>query len=206
MRILNLIVFVFTFGYVSTYLYQHTADVSYTIKSMEPVIAVKEPTPSQSVNPNLKSVTTKKPQDYYQIRLARAISSLYAHVSFEKALVIVKHSYRYGERHNVKPTLLLGIIATESSFKQHAVSSHGAVGLTQVLPKWHQDKIQGRDLYDLHVNLEVGSRILGDCFKSRRNQVSALACYNGATTEDSVTRYVTKVTTKKQEILKLASI
>jgi soluble lytic murein transglycosylase-like protein len=204
MRILNLIVFVLTFGYVTIYLIQHTPELTYRVSTQE--LSAAEVVPLPIPKPKPKTTMAGNSQDYSQTSLAIAISSLYTHVSFEKALRIVEVTHQYAEKYEFKPTLLLGIIAAESSFKQHVTSSHGAVGYTQVLPKYHQDKIKNRDLFNIHVNLEVGSRILGDCFKRRGNQTSALACYNGATKPDQINRYVTKVNKRKQQILKLASI
>jgi len=81
---------------------------------------------------------------------------------------------------NINLELLVGLISVESEFKTKAVSREGAKGLMQVIPKWHHDKIKGRQLFDPQVALEVGSIILKDCLNSSRyNTRKALACFSG---------------------------
>ena len=75
--------------------------------------------------------------------------------------------------------MLLAMIKTESGFRSKAKSSEGAVGLLQVIPRWHKDKLAGRNPYLNQVSIEVGSQILYDCFtKHNRNTVKALTCYS----------------------------
>lgn len=158
--------------------------------------------------PSKKKVIVKKPEhSQEQIKLAKAIDRIYKNVSYSEALNIVKITYIYARKHSIKPTLALGLIAAESGFNRRARSIHGAIGYTQVVPKWHQDKIKGRNLEDLHVNIQVGMNVLGDCFKKfKGNTNKALGCYNGATQQDKVNQYVNKVNHRKHEILQLASL
>lgn len=158
--------------------------------------------------PSKKKVIVKKPEhSQEQIKLAKAIDRIYKKVSYSEALNIVKVTYIYARKHTIKPTLALGLIAAESGFNRRARSAHGAIGYTQVVPKWHQDKIKGRNLEDLHVNIQVGMNVLGDCFKKfKGNTNKALGCYNGATQQDKVNQYVNKVFQRKHELLQLASL
>lgn len=41
----------------------------------------------------------------------------------------------WGE-YGIRPSILLSIIETESNFNHHIISKHGAIGLTQVMPKY----------------------------------------------------------------------
>lgn len=136
-----------------------------------------------------------------QESLARAINKLYKHTSYHEALDIVQTVYEMASKHSFKPILFLGLIAAESSFKRKAKSNHGAIGYTQVVPKWHKDKIRNRDLFNTQVNLEVGALVLKGCL-DKHNQVvkKALHCYNGALTLAKQQQYVRKVTTRQQEL------
>lgn len=125
--------------------------------------------------------------------LSKNISKHYKGLGKKEAHQVVKLVYSNAKQQKLKPTLVLGLIAAESGFKSEALSHMGAVGYTQVIPRWHQDKIAGRDLSSPSTNIEVGVRILKDCFKKRGNQRGALACYNGATKPVDIDKYVSAV-------------
>lgn len=113
----------------------------------------------------------------------------YAHVSVVEATLVVNYVFHYAARYNIRPALLLGIISAESSFKRKAVSSHGAIGYYQVMPRYHRSKINGRNVMDTAVNIQVGTMILNDCFKRAGTEYRALACYNGATKPKDIASY-----------------
>src|SRR5690606_32980625 len=58
--------------------------------------------------------------------------------ALEPAFVEVENSAREAE---LDPLLLVAMIAVESSFNPKAKSHAGALGLMQVIPRWHMDKI-----------------------------------------------------------------
>ncbi len=94
--------------------------------------------------------------------------------------LIAKQVLHHSEQQGVPVRLLVAVITTESRFDPKAHSHHGAKGLTQVVPKWHLEKIKGRNLFDPAVALEVGSRILKDCLTTaNNNERKALNCYSG---------------------------
>ena len=70
------------------------------------------------------------------------------------------------EATNVKPEILVALIHHESRWKPKAVSSAGACGLTQVLPKYTGSKKVGnpkytcKQLYDPTTSIWAGSRVL----------------------------------------------
>jgi len=82
--------------------------------------------------------------------------------------------------------LLLAVIAVESRFKSDAHSEHGAIGLTQVLPKYHHDKLRGRPLTSPDVAIEVGAIILGNCLARWKKMDRALRCYSGSSGKHAV--------------------
>ena len=95
--------------------------------------------------------------------------------------VIANHLLLNAATHDIPLELLVGLITVESRFNTKAVSSHGAKGLTQVMPRYHKAKIKGRDIFDPRVGIEVGSLVLRDCLnKHHGNHLMALSCYSGS--------------------------
>lgn len=86
----------------------------------------------------------------------------------------------YAAEREISPELIIGLISVESGFRSQAKSPHGAKGLTQVVPRYHKDKIRRRNLFDPKVAIEVGTAILKDCLdKTDDNRRRALKCYSG---------------------------
>lgn len=97
---------------------------------------------------------------------------------------------------DLDPSLLLAVVRVESAFNTRA-SNQGNVGLTQTLLRYHKPKYRGRNVYDVHANLEVGGSVLRDCLKRRKHNLDkALRCYNG----NADPRYPYKVRTALREI------
>ena len=120
---------------------------------------------------------------------AKAITRKYKRVDYETAMQVTSLVYHEARTHKLDPKLVLALVATESSFNPNSLSNKGAKGYTQVIPKWHRDKILNRDIWDVRVNIEVGVKVLKECFHRNKTEYSALACYNGATTPDKAMAY-----------------
>lgn len=127
-------------------------------------------------------------------KLARNISRKYRHISHPEALRVVNIASREAKLNDLDVDFVLGVIATESSFNRLAISHVGAKGYMQVIPKWHQNRINGRDIYDTEVNIQVGVAYLRECIDRRGGIRGGLACYNGAVTPSKVDEYNTSVT------------
>ena len=102
-----------------------------------------------------------------------------------KARHIVAEAILNGKTHQVDPELILAIIAVESTFKERAVSSEGARGLMQVLPRSHPHKIRDiggtHALFDPAKNIHTGSRILVKYLDAHSGNLRrALLSYNGS--------------------------
>ncbi len=101
-------------------------------------------------------------------------------LSNDKAAKIVDAVTFHSQQNAIDPYLIFSMIRAESSYQPQATSSVGAKGLMQVWPKWHKDKLRGRDPYSIAVNVEVGVRIIDACVdKSYGNIYKALKCYSG---------------------------
>lgn len=93
----------------------------------------------------------------------------------------------------ISPDLAFSLVNVESRFASHAVSSKGAVGLTQVMPTTAFDVDPGvaaADLMDERTNLRLGFRYLHRMIRQYRGDVRlALLAYNrGPATVDSIRR------------------
>ena len=93
--------------------------------------------------------------------------------------------YKCGVTHKVTPELFLNLIRTESSFDPKVKSSHGAIGLTQVMPKWHMESLKSAgiaeresDLYHPETNIRAGVYVLMNYAMSSRSIEEALSKYN----------------------------
>jgi soluble lytic murein transglycosylase-like protein len=84
------------------------------------------------------------------------------------------------KKHNVRPSLVKGIVAAESAFNANAVSAKGALGLMQLMPETAQE--YGVDPLVPEQNIEGGTRYLGALIlkygKYRNGLKRAIAAYN----------------------------
>jgi len=125
------------------------------------------------------------------------IPTVNKNISKAQAETIVLHVFNEAKRHKIDPLLLLAIIRSESTFNSNAGSSEGARGLMQVLPRWHRDKIRGRNINDVKVNIEVGTTIINDCLNKYNDNVNrALGCYLGGRSA----KYVAKSSATHREL------
>lgn len=120
---------------------------------------------------------------------------------------IVNAVKKYSNEYNIKPSLIFAIIEKESTFNPAAVSSVGAVGLMQVLLRYHTEKL--KDLakvekdkvnpFDVDQNIRLGTKVIAEYLKMSKTQDEALRRYNGSLLIE--TTYHTEVQKKKQKIL-----
>ena len=94
-----------------------------------------------------------------------------ANVNTVKA-AIVKHSIEMG----VDPAIALSIAKTESGFRQEARSSHGAVGVFQLMPS--TARRMGLNPYNLDDNIKGGIMYYKSMYKMFGSMELALAAYN----------------------------
>jgi hypothetical protein len=99
--------------------------------------------------------------------------------------------YDVAQEEGVEPTVAYGLVRTESTFRERAVSHVGARGLTQVMPRTARWLIPGttsQDLFDRRTNLRLGFRYLDQLIQKYRGDMKlALTAYNrGPGTVDRV--------------------
>jgi soluble lytic murein transglycosylase-like protein len=141
-----------------------------------------------------------------QEREERAVADYIAkryRVAESASTAFVSNAYRSGMEHSLDPLLILAVMAIESRYNPVAESSMGAMGLMQIIPKWHQDKLleHGGEyaLLDPEVNIQVGSQILREYMGRAGEMETALQMYNGALDEPTA-RYAGKVLAEKARL------
>lgn len=109
-------------------------------------------------------------------------------ISRNDATQIVQSAYKWATQFEVDRRLILAVAKVESKFNKHAISPSGALGIMQVIPKWHKEKlIAARDmlnnpeLFNIDTNMFIGTWILKECLNKYTNVSKALLCYSGQT-------------------------
>jgi len=125
-------------------------------------------------------------------------------VAPEAVARLVHESWLLGERSRLDPTLILAVIAVESSFNPFAQSPVGAQGLMQVMTRVHDDKYVpfGGDLAALDplTNLRVGVQVLRDCIQRAGGVAEGLKHYVGAANLEDDGGYAAKVLFEQEQI------
>lgn len=93
------------------------------------------------------------------------------------------HIIRASEAHDIDPALIIAVIWEESSYKETAKGDSGnSLGLMQIQPKWHKermDRLDCPDLLDPFQNVTVGVDILAELIDKYDGNISmALMAYN----------------------------
>lgn len=104
---------------------------------------------------------------------------------------LAKDIYEISQAEGIEPEVAYGLVRTESSFKNAAVSHVGARGLTQVMPrtaKWMVPGTKASDLHDQKTNLRLGFKYLNQMIDKYDGDVRlALLAYNrGPGTVDKI--------------------
>ena len=106
-------------------------------------------------------------------------------VALEPVSRLVQESWALGARGKLEPTLILAVVAVESSFNPFAQSTMGAQGLMQVMKRIHDDKYLAfggaHAAFDPVANLRVGVQVLRDCVARNGGLEEGLRCYVGVT-------------------------
>ena len=97
---------------------------------------------------------------------------------------LVQEAWSVGQKAGLDPTLILAIMAIESSFNPFAQSPVGAQGLMQVMTKIHNDKYEAfggnHAAFDPVTNLRVGVQVLKECIARAGSLEAGLRFYVGA--------------------------
>lgn len=169
---------------------------------------VNAPFTADNVSP-LARATATDPSELTkpQAAVATWISRRYK-VAPEPIGRLVQEAWDVGRQYRVEPTLILAIMAVESSFNPFAQSSVGAQGLMQVMTKIHDKKYEAfggaHAAFDPVTNLRVGVAVLKECIARAGSVYDGLRHYVGAANLPSDGGYAGKVLGEHQNLKKIA--
>ncbi len=130
-------------------------------------------------------------------------------VAAEPVSALVSEAYDIGRRTRLDPTLILAIMAIESSFNPFAQSTVGAQGLMQVMTRVHGDKYESAGgtfaAFDPVTNLRVGVRVLQECIARAGSVEGGLRYYVGAANLADDGGYAAKVMAEQMRLKQVAA-
>ena len=142
-----------------------------------------------------------------QAAVAQWLSKRYK-VAPEPVSRLVLEAWAVGSRFGLDPTLILAVMAIESSFNPFAQSPVGAQGLMQVMTRIHDDKYEAfggiRAAFDPVSNLRVGVQVLKECIARAGSLEAGLKYYVGAANSNEDGGYVGKVLMEQNHLRQVA--
>lgn len=87
------------------------------------------------------------------------------------------------ERHcpDLDKAIVQAVMETESNYDPNAGNPSGAIGLMQIIPKWHQHRAEKyglHDLWDPYTNILVGMDLINESYQKYGDYRQALYVYN----------------------------
>lgn len=158
----------------------------------------------------IERTTAASPSDLpkQQAAVAYWLSKKYR-VAAEPLSVLVAEAYGIGKRTKIDPTLILAIMAVESSFNPFAQSQVGAQGLMQVMTRVHGDKYESAGgtltAFDPVTNMRVGVKVLQECIARAGSLEGGLRYYVGAANLEDDGGYASKVLAEHERLLQVAN-
>lgn len=164
-----------------------------------------------AVPPNaIERTTASSPLELpkQQAAVAYWLSKKYS-VAAEPLSVLVAEAYQLGKNTKLDPTLILAIMAVESSFNPFAQSHVGAQGLMQVMTRVHTDKYESAGgtlaAFDPVTNMRVGVKVLQECISRAGSLEGGLRYYVGAANMESDGGYASKVMAEHERLRLVAN-
>jgi len=154
------------------------------------------PAPVPAIKPNFG-----KPEAVARADLIAGIVARRYRVANDAASEVVRAAFAEGRRHGLDPMLILAVIAVESRFNPFAASEQGALGLMQIVPRFHKDKLGDPELSVLspEANIALGARILKDAIRRGGSDAAGLQLYNGSF-DDETRAYANRVLSERRRL------
>lgn len=94
---------------------------------------------------------------------------------------LVHATFLQSEKKNLDPFLVIAAMGVESHYRPWAKNKSGARGLLQVIPRYHRDKIRGRNIMNIETNVDVGTDVMVECLDRNQGlmQRKTAKCYSG---------------------------
>ena len=96
---------------------------------------------------------------------------------------IVYSAFSEASAFGISPFLILAMVEKESGLRHDVVNEYGAVGLMQVVPRFHKEKLAGMPVSSLktpEVNIKVGTKVLRESIDNHGgNLEKGLRQYSG---------------------------
>lgn len=158
----------------------------------------EEPPDTDAADPETAAAATRDAEDALVDRIAdtrqdaertQYVDDAVSQYGIDRSLA--EDIYDIALEEGLEPKLAYGLVKTESTFDERAVSHVGARGLTQVMPRtaaWLIPGTKTSDLYDRQTNLRLGFTYLNQMIDKYKGDVRlALLAYNrGPGTVDKV--------------------
>ena len=146
--------------------------------------------------------------DRQQGAVAQWLSRRYK-VAPEPISRLVQEAWVVGRKAQIDPTLILAIMAVESSFNPFAQSAMGAQGLMQVMTRVHDDKYEAfggnHAAFDPLTNMRVGVQVLRECIARAGGVEEGLRHYVGAANLADDGGYAVKVLSEQAHLRLVAA-
>lgn len=130
-------------------------------------------------------------------------------VAAEPLSVLVAEAFDLGKKTKLDPTLILAIMAVESSFNPFAQSQVGAQGLMQVMTRVHGEKYESAGgtltAFDPVTNMRVGVKVLQECIARAGSLEGGLRYYVGAANLNDDGGYAGKVLAEHERLRQVVS-
>lgn len=129
----------------------------------------------------------KDPEPPKHVKIAQYIKNVNADLSEADVQNFALYTVESAKTFRLDVAVLLALIKIESQFKPEAASNMGALGLTQVIPKWHATRIaearkrlNAYSIYEPKLNIYVGAWALRMFMDESKDLRSGLLRYNGS--------------------------
>ncbi len=177
------------------------------LQARQPMLATQVDLDSASAERPIAINPKELPRE--QAAVAYWLSKKYR-VAAEPVAALVNEAYEIGKRTQLDPTLILAVVAIESSFNPFAQSAVGAQGLMQVMTRVHTDKYQdfGGHLaaFNPVTNLRVGAKVLQECIARAGSLEGGLRYYVGAANLPDDGGYAAKVMAEQLRLRQVAGV
>lgn len=124
-------------------------------------------------------------------------------VSSEALHPIFQAAQSTAQERQLDPLLIVAIIGIESGFNPLSESSMGAIGLMQVIPRFHLEKLpsgsEKSHFLDPVINIRVGSHVLEESIRRNGDLIAGLQQFGGAINDEGKT-YASKVLAEKERL------